>query len=49
MTLPVSKIEVSLLDGDEAEVDIGKTLRLQAVAYDKDGSTEGVARRLTGA
>ena len=44
VTLPVSKIEVSLLDGDEAEVDIGKTLRLQAVAYDKDGSTEGVAQ-----
>ena len=40
VTMPVGKIELSLVDAEKAEVGIGETLRVQAVAYDADGSTE---------
>ena len=44
VTIPVGKIELSLVDAEKAEVGIGETLRVQAVAYDAEGSTENVAQ-----
>ena len=44
VTIPVGKIELSLLDTEKAEVGVGETLRVQAVAYNNDGTTEDVAQ-----
>ena len=44
VTVPVGKIELSLVDADRAEVGVGETLRVQAVAYNSDGTTAGVAQ-----
>ncbi len=44
VTIPVGRIELSLVDADKAEVGVGETLRVQAVAYNNDGTTEDVAQ-----
>ena len=44
VTIPVGQIELSLVDAEKAEVGVGETLRVQAVAYNSDGTTEDVAQ-----
>ena len=44
VTIPVGQIELSLVDAEKAEVGVGETLRVQAVAYNSDGTTDDVAQ-----